>query len=133
MTLLGTITVATSPVLSSLTLTSYKQLYIVLNGVSGTGTTGNLTLLDPNSTSFNLCSMPGTASNGLAGIVLIDLATGVINSNINDSASTTLPTYKTSGVVGAGKTTFSTSTTSLTFGVSTGSFDAGTILVYGVK
>lgn len=133
MTLLGTITVATSPVLSSLTLTSYKQLYIVLNGVSSSSGTGNLTLLDPNSTSINLCPMPGTSTNGLAGIVLIDLATGVINSNINDSATTTLPTYKTSGVLGAGKTTFSTSTTSLTFGVTTGAFDLGTILVYGVK
>jgi hypothetical protein len=134
-TLLGTITTTTgtSVSLSSLTLTSYKQILFVFNGVSTSGTTGNFTLTDPNATVIALTSNPGSASNGIAGNLTIDLSSGVIFGALRNNVSTSLPDYSSGGNAGVGKTTFSTSTTSFTFGTTGSAFDAGSILVYGIK
>lgn len=138
LTLLATIatTSGTSVNSGTVDLTSYKQVQIVLNAVSNSGTSGNLTMTDPNATTFNISGFSTTAANGITGIININLATGIIAGTLNNSTSTTLPSVATSGggnVPLNGKTTFSTSSTIFTFGASAGAFDAGSILVYGIK
>lgn len=138
MTLLATIntTSGTSVNSGTVNLTSYKQVMIVFNAVSTNGTTGNFTMTDPNATVFNLINNPGTAVNGITGSITIDLASGVIFGTMRSSTTTTLPDVPGAGgsvaVIG-GKTTFSTASTIFTFGSSAGAFDAGSILVYGVR
>jgi hypothetical protein len=134
MTLLGTITTTsgTSVSLSSLVLTSYKQVLCVFS-VSNSGTTGNFTMTDPNTTTFTLAGWPGNAAQTVTGSLTIDLSSGVVFGAAKNNTSTTLPDVNSAGNAIVGKTTFSTATTSLTFGASAGAFDAGSILVYGIK
>lgn len=138
MTLLATIatTSGTSVNSGTVDLTSYKQVQIVLNAVSNSGGSGNLTMTDPNATTFNISGFSTTAAQGITGILNINLATGIIAGTVNNSTSTTLPSVATSGgsnVPLNGKTTFSTASTIFTFGASAGAFDAGSILIYGVS
>lgn len=135
MTLLGTLTTTsgTTQTLSGLTLTGYKQIQIFIEGVShNSGTQQSLRLLDANgSTQLSLNPIAGLGAF-VRGIVIIDLNTGVL-AGLTESGSSTAP-YTTVGVsTVAGETTFSTSATSITFSPSGGSFDAGSILIYGVK
>lgn len=120
-TLLGTITTTSgaSQSLSSLTLTSYSFLRCVLNGVSGTNSSTNI---QQNSTTIGSI---GTASGAVTGILEIDLNTGVGFFNTGGTSNTTA----VNGGYGTGITTVDTS---ITFSMSAGTFDAGSIRVYGV-
>jgi hypothetical protein len=136
MTLLGTLTTTSgaTQTLSSLSLTNVKHLYIVVNGVSSSATTGNFYLTDANgSTNLTISGVSGTASNRISYNIWINLSTGTISGfgGVNTASTTPVMAAGTSSI--GGQTTFSTSTTSLTFGLSTGNFDAGSILVYGVQ
>lgn len=137
MTLLGTLTTTsgTTHTLSSLNLTGYLQLFIVIDEVSTTSTSANLRLLDANGTT-NLIIAPfsTTASNFLVGFLRIDLTSGVINC-ITDRGNSTIPSAASANAnnIVAGITTYSTSSTSITFNTSAGNFDLGAIRVYGVK
>jgi len=138
MTLLGTITTTsgTSVSLSSLVLTSYKQVLFIINGVSNTGTFGNFTMTDPNATTFNLAGFGGTSTFTITGYLTIDLSSGVLFGVVRNNTTTTFPDVNSGGganILVIGKTTFSTSTTTFTFGASANAFDAGSILVYGIK
>lgn len=125
MTLLGTLatTSGSTQTLSSLDLTSYKCLLVSLNGVStslqtsilsmaGVAVTGTLT----------------TNANGWTGTFLVDLSTGIFGSGV-----AAIPTGNSSSGGGIGRTSISTTTTSLSFTINTGNFDAGSITIYGVK
>lgn len=120
MTLLGTITTTSgsSASLGSLTLTDYKALHCVFDGVSASSTF-QITL---DSISFSASTAAG---NGLHGFADIDLGTGVAVSIMGVSG--------TNSTVWSANTSLSTATTTLTFGTSGGTFDAGSIVVYGVK
>lgn len=120
-TLLGTITTTsgTSQSLTSLTLTSYKFLRCVLNGVS---TDTNSSTISQNS------QVIGTLSFGIglvSGILEIDLTSGAAWFATGGSYNTTA----TSGGHASGLTTASTA---ITF-TSSHTFDAGSIRVYGVS
>jgi hypothetical protein len=118
---LGTITTTsgTSQSLTSLTLTNYSFLVLMVNAVS----------LNTGGFSFSLegvqCSALITAATGtLTGEIKVELATGVFGSTVaaSDAASSRPP---------GGVTSLRTSSTSVT--VSTAAaFDAGSIRVYGV-
>lgn len=119
--LLGTITTNSGATqsLGSLTLTSYKFLRCVIDGVSFS--TGAQLTLD----SINVSGASAGAATVFHGIVDIDLATGVASGMVGVSGSNSnLYTANTS---------YGTATTSITFGASTGTFDAGSIRVYGLK
>ena len=123
-TFLGTITTTsgTSQSLSGLTLTPYKFVLAVLNGLSTTST----------STHYITSAVAGreigatAAANNLFGSVLIELASGVY---ITTTFQTGTAGYSYSGASGV-----STASTSITFAVGGASpYDAGSIRVYGVR
>jgi hypothetical protein len=111
MVALGTITTTsgTSQSLSGLTLTGYKQLLLVCNGVQRSAS-GNITV---GSATFS------SATNLMTGHLWIDLTSGV--GSFTNAAGTT------------GATGYTTSTTTITFTTSAGAFNAGSVLVYGVS
>lgn len=117
--LLGTLTTTsgTSQTLSSLVLTNYKFLRLVFNGVSGS-TTGTF--------SFGSFQLNGTATAGDAwiGFVEVDLATGIGATNFAATAG--------SSVNRVGSTGYTTASTSVSLTISAGTFDAGSVAVYGV-
>ena len=119
MTLLGTITTTsgTSASLTGLTLTGYKQLQCQLNGASVSGTyyihlNGNR-IMAANSTN-------------MYGTVLIDLTTGWFSANTGDGSGTG------SSATFVNISGLTTASTSITFTTSSGTFDNGSILVYGI-
>lgn len=132
MTLLGTLTTTsgTSATLSGLTLTNYKYLQIGINNVSSSSTfdftLNSLSIVQGNATA---------ATNSIWGTVFIDLSTGSFNASTAQGTTTSGTTaiagsgqsFNTAGNIG-----YTTATTSITFAVSAGSFDSGTIKVYGV-
>lgn len=124
MTLLGTLTTTSgaTQTLSGLTLTSYKQLQFVINGVSGTATSLSFMNLNGN----NVARLYGTAASDVAyGGGNIDLSTGTLFGSSTNSAGYNLSPSFASGLT--------TASTSISFTTSTGTFDLGTITVYGVK
>jgi hypothetical protein len=120
-TLLGTITTTSGATqsLGSLSLTGYKSLRCVVDGVSFS-TGAQLTF-----NSINVSGSTAGAATVIHGIVDLDLGTGVSVGMVGVSGSN-------SNVYSA-NTSYSTATTSITFGASSGNFDAGSIIVYGIK
>lgn len=119
--LLGTIatTSGSSQVLSGLTLTAYKFLRFVANGVSFNGAS-NLSI------DGIACSGATTGTADVVhGIMDLDLSNGVFSSGITRQS--------VGGGGWSGVTSYRTSSTSVTVGVISGSFDAGSIRVYGVR
>lgn len=119
LTLLGTLTTTsgTTQTLSSLVLTDYKALRCIIDGVSWTAPV-TMTI-----DGLACTTSSGAAANVIYGSVDVDLATGVYVGLGYVQA--------TGGNVFVGRTSYRTSSTSITFGG--GTFDAGQILVYGVK
>jgi hypothetical protein len=120
-TLLGTLatTSGTTVTLSGLTLTSYKQMQFVLNGVSGSGGFGFVTL--NGGQIFN----PGGAANATSGFGFIDLSSGALvccTANVSNWSGYSFV---------SGITTASTSVSFVLGGG--GTWDAGSIFIYGVK
>lgn len=124
---LGTITTTSgsSASLSGLTLTGYKQLQFFINGVSGSTTTLSLRLNGYFVASVN----SGSATDGTFGNGTIDLFDGVFGSSHSVHNGTTLVSTGSGG----GLSGVTTASTSITFTISAGTFDAGSIRIYGVK
>lgn len=125
MTLLGTLTTTsgTSQSLTGLTLTGYKQLVLEFNGVSHSSASNSGLLLGAGQLATGL-----TASNLVSGMVWVSLVTGVATSLLSDGS---LPSSSNNGQ--NAQTGYSTATTTLTLTVTNPSFDAGSVLVYGVR
>jgi hypothetical protein len=132
MTLLGTLatTSGTTVTLSGLDLTSYKFLVATFDSVS-TNNNGSLRL--GSTTGFLLSDVTGGIAAGVNGIFTTDLTNGrstsvtaQYNVGLNQMSSGT-PAYA------GNQNVVTTASTSITFGYSAGSFDAGSILIYGVK
>ena len=127
MTLLGTLTTTSGSTvtLSGLTLTSYKQLTIVVNGVSPS-TTASIR------TNGNDITGSTVASYRQWGIGNIYFGTIFGMHTYGEITIASDP-----NIVSAVTNTFvhglTTSSTSISFSVSAGTFDAGSILIYGVK
>ncbi len=119
--LLGTLatTSGTTATLSSLVLTPYKFLRITLNGVSFTIATS----LQLDGISIVNAAL-GAAGNALYGTIVLDLGNGVAVNSYYETTSS-------NNGVKAVSTSYSTATTSIVF--SGGTFDAGSIRVYGEK
>lgn len=126
MTLLGSIDTSsgTSATLGSLTLTSYKALFLVLDTVS---TDGDRTLLIGNSTSDDVTFTQTSGGTGFnwKGTVTIDLGTGIGSSVLNLNGA------NTSSI--AFDSALSTSTTTISVAPSSGNLDSGSITVYGMR
>ena len=131
MTLLGTLTTTSgsSQALTSLTLTDYKFILVRYHAVSMTSATSFR--IQGGAGSQAVCSedLVNTGS-GLYGDVNIELATSLAILVSTQSSSTpnfSLTTTRTT------LTSVTSAVTSITFTASAGTFDAGTIRVYGVK
>ena len=137
MTLLGTLTTTsgTTQTLSGLNLTGYRNLFIVAKGVShnNTGNTQALRIIDPSSTAISIRASDSNTEL-VYGQWTINLSTGVMTgtSSVGTGA---VGQITNSGGTNISVTTFSTSTTSITFNYPSGStsFDGGSIEIYGVK
>lgn len=127
LTLLGTLTTTsgTTQTLSGLTLTGYKRLYLVLNGVSGNGSNSATLTINGHTIAGGIVN----PANSWSGWVEIDLTTGVQNSSVLLSTGADVSAAPSA----SGLTTASTSVTvTITTGGSP-TFDAGSIPIYGVK
>jgi hypothetical protein len=126
-TLLGTLTTTSGSThtLSSLTLTSYRNLYIEVRGVSTTSTSSVLRL---DGLTVGL-TFEATNDRWL-GIITVDLGAGTYAANV---ASVTSGQNFNGSLTYAGDMTITSASTSVSFTTSAGTFDAGSILVYGVK
>lgn len=119
--LLGTITTTsgTSQSLTGLDLTNLRFVDIWVNQVGFT-VTGRLQIGGQN------CSPATTAAgNDLTGCIRLELATGIFSSGVGQTNA--------DSSIQNGVTTYSNATTTITFTPSAGSFDEGSIRVYGVK
>lgn len=118
---LGTITTTSgaSQSLTSLTLTGYKFLRLVFNGVSGSGTgvisVGSLALL-----------ASAAAVDADYGFLDVELTTGIASGSLSRSNGTAIVNYYN------GTTGITTASTSVTVSIASGAFDAGSVLVYGM-
>jgi hypothetical protein len=130
MTLLGTLTTTSGSTvtLSGLTLTSYQQVVAVFKGVSQTA--ANTIQFS----SLNINTAP-TASNAVWGILTVDLTTGIwVFPNTNalvageNNSNGSVPAWF-AGI----QNTLTTSSTSISFSIASGTFDSGSIRIYGVK
>jgi hypothetical protein len=129
MVLLGTLTTTSgsSQILSGLDLTSYKQLVIAINNVSSTSTS---------SITLNGAQITGSASaaNSSWAGVIVTLSNGLFYGSQGILVTTSGAVWaNTVQVPLGGNCAVLNSTTSLTFATSAGTFDSGSILVYGVK
>lgn len=126
MTLLGTLTTTSgsTQTLSGLTLTSYKQLVFEWNGVSFTNTGTNINL------GSGQILNGGTPSNNMNGMVTVSLVNGIASPVL--ARGDALPNSLTGGAQVC-QTGYSTATTSVSVSVTAGTFDAGSIRIYGVK
>lgn len=128
-TLVGTITTAsgTSATLSGLTLTSYRQLYLVLNSVGMIAGSGNGHQIQIGSAfGSTFASLVQQTYNGA---ITIDLSSGygtTITTNPNTSSNLS------NTIIKSGITTASTSIT-VTSNLGVPTFNAGSISVYGVR
>ena len=128
MTLLGTLatTSGSSVTLSGLTLTSYKQLQFVINNVSGTDLNPEIRL------NGKAIAQPREVATYLAvGLCTVDFSTGIFVSP--SAVLTNTLTYSGYVNVFSGASGLTTASTSITFTISAGTFDAGSITIYGVK
>lgn len=130
MTLLGTLatTSGSTVTLSGLTLTSYQQIVAVVKDVSATS---NFLL---QFSSVNMVTTV-TATNSVFGILTVDLTTGVwvFPATIAIGTLSTNANASTASWMAGIQNTITTSSTSISFSTSAGTFDYGSIRIYGVK
>jgi len=132
MTLLGTLTTTsgTSQTLSGLTLTSYKQLLAVFKLVGSNATSG---IILSSGIGLTITDNAGTSA-GICGTMLYDLTNGILVTNASAGIGGTSTNQAVIGSAYAAVTNSSitTASTSITFS-SAGTFNKGSILIYGVK
>lgn len=130
MTLLGTLTTTsgTTQTLSGLSLTNYKYLFITIQNVSFSN---NASLIkEPNAVLISRNT--DLAGESLWGTMLVDLSTGTFSSATSNSTSGAGEKGQ-QGTTYTGRVAWSTANTSLVFGTDQGgTFDAGSIKVYGL-
>jgi len=122
--LLGTLATASgsSVTLSGLTLTDYKQLFVVCNSVSGSN--GTIDWVRINGINLFIVGVNNQTHIGQGGAI-IDLASGIFWASSQYTGAANGNSY-------GGASGLTTASTSITFTISAGVFDAGSISVYGV-
>jgi len=131
MTLLGTLTTTSgsSQALTSLTLTDYKFILVRTYAVSLTSAT-SITIQGGTGSQVVCSEDLVSTGSGLYGDVNIELATSLailVSTQSSSAPAFAVTTTKTT------LTSVTSAVTSITFRPSSGTFDAGTIRVYGVK
>jgi hypothetical protein len=124
--LLGTIvtTSGTTQTLSGLTLTGYKFLILICDGV-GNAPSATTTVFSV--AGREIYTKTGSQFSNLRGVIQINLSTGV---GIGTATETTTTAVASPRII---ETTLSTAATSISVSTNTTAFNAGSVLVYGVK
>ena len=124
--LLGTLTTTSggTQTLSGLVLTTYELLHIVISSVSGT--LAATLRLDGEA----LGAISGGGTEVFRGLFDLDLASGICSGAGAFDGAAAVSSSPTIRIL---YTTYRNSSTSLVFALTSGTFDAGTIRVYGVK
>lgn len=132
MTLLGSIatTSGSSGSVTGLTLTDYQKIILVWSGVSATTYSGVTLYFSDGTSNYTIETFASSSSNVITGETHITLSTGFFWSLTSVQGPTTYAAYSLSPT--GGRCRLSTSSTSITIGTS-GTFDAGSVMVYGVK
>jgi hypothetical protein len=128
-TLLGTLTTTSgsSQTLSGLTLTDYKFLFLSVNGVS---TSVSTYMRWAANNSHRITAELTVNSLFWSGNIIVDLATSKFAANIAESSATA----SLSALQGyGGPCALTNASTSVTIALNAGNFDAGSIIIYGVK
>ena len=128
MTLLGTITTTSgaSQSLSGLTLTGYKEVVLVWQGVNCVGSTSSY--LVGTSTADDVI-VGGPSDGDSRGVTTINLTNGTFWGGIDDAAAN-------ASVIAnfyVGDLPITTASTAISVAGSTGNFSAGSVLVYGIS
>jgi hypothetical protein len=134
MTLLGTLTTTSGSVqtLSGLNLTDYKEIVAEINSISHNSGSAQAFSFGPSTYSAtNNFSTGAGASDIVAGMIFVSLNSGV-GTAITCQGSA-LPLVINAGRSYVFATGLTTASTSISVTVGGGSFDAGSIRVYGVK
>ncbi len=127
MVLLGTLTTTsgTTQTLSSLTLTSYAALLVVVSGASHNGSGGSSQNLIFGTAQITTGG-PYNATTPVSGFAFVPLGSGLSTGLV--AGDGTSPSFR------AAASGYSTATTSVSFTWSSGgAFDAGTIRIYGIR
>lgn len=132
--LLGGITTTsgTTQSLTGLTLTGYKFLRLTLQGVSGNNNTPTLNLFVDSAVTGQVAASLVAAGNRWWGSVLIDLSTGTYEAT-SAPVGTGAGVYSATATSFAGFTGVTTATTNVGVSISSGSFDQGSVTVYGIR
>ena len=121
-------TSGTSITVSGLDLTKYSSLLIVVESISSTGNTQPLQLNNGAGTWYNIGPILSGSNATWSGVMLLSLYDGTYLSVINQTGQAAANTTSM-----AGKTTYTNTSTSITIGNVTSSFDAGSLAIYGVR
>lgn len=127
MVLLGTLTTTSgaSQSLTGLTLTSYKQVVFVFNGVSHNDASAQSYLVGTSTADDVAISATFTNTATVNGMVWVDLGNSIFASSLSNATN--------AATVRTGSTPLTTASTSISVAPAAGSFDAGSIRVYGVS
>lgn len=127
MVLLGTLTTTSgaSQSLTGLTLTSYKQITLVFVGVSHNDAASQSYLVGTSTADDVAVSTTFGNASTVNGFVFIALSSGTFSSALSNASN--------AATVLTGTTPLRTSSTSISVAPLAGSFDAGSILVYGIQ
>jgi hypothetical protein len=128
-----TTTTGTTQSLTGLNLTGYKFLRLTLQGVSGNNNTPTLSFyVDGTTTTGQVAASLVSSTNRWWGSALIDLSTGAYEAT-SAPVGTGAGVYSATATSFAGFTGVTTATTSVGFIISSGSFDQGSVTVYGIR
>jgi hypothetical protein len=137
MTLLGTLntTSGTTQTLSGLVLAGYKQVLCVFNGVSSNSTSSPTINMVVGGINCKVVSLGTDATAAACGMLAIDLDTGVYSAVITLNGLYESKSNSTGGLPNSycGDSNLNDAATSITFSLSTGSYDGGNVKFYGVK
>jgi len=130
--LLGTLTTTSgnTQTLSGLDLTRYNSIFALFKEVSAGATGGSLRLGSTGGAAISAAL--GSSANGFTGYFQTELSTGVAYSYISEKPSLSNLVAVTSMYAGI-QGTITTTSTSISFAISSGSFDGGSIVIYGIK
>lgn len=129
--LLGTLatTSGTTVTLSGLDLTRYSRLLIEIDGVSLSVTTTPLRF--GTGSNAPISANLSNAANALYGLYLVSLASGLMTGSCAEPTAAAPSSASASAF--SVRTNLSNASTSISFSVASGGFDAGNIRVYGIK
>lgn len=115
--------------ISGLALSQYTTLYIVISGVSTTGSGGHLRF--STNSNYRITADAAGTGNYWFGHVIVDISSGIFSAVVGEGTSSSASALANDGY--AGPSGITPASTSITISLSANNFDAGAITIYGVR